>query len=307
MISRKAYYRVKPLVPRRAQLMMRRMLIKRMLPRYEHIWPVNEQAARPPAGWTGWPEGKKFALVLTHDVDTSRGRDRCEPLVEMEESMGFRSSVYLVPERYTVPSGLRTSLTSRGFEVGVHGLNHDGKLYDNRDTFNQRASRINTYLKDWECTGFRSPAMHNNLDWLGDLDIAYDASTFDTDPFEPQPKGVETIFPFWVPRTSGRGGYVEMPYTLPQDCTLFVLMKEKGISLWKKKLDWVAERGGMAMLITHPDYMAFDGKPTFDTYPAEYYRKFLDYIRQKHEGAYWHVLARDVARFWTETQVPHQD
>ena len=34
------------------------------------------------------------------------------------------------------------------------------------------------------------------------LNIAYDASTFDTDPFEPQPDGVNTIFPFWVPRRS---------------------------------------------------------------------------------------------------------
>ena len=41
--------------------------------------------------------------------------------------------------------------------------------------------------------------MLHNLVWLRDLDILYDASTFDTDPFEPQPEGMETIFPFWVP------------------------------------------------------------------------------------------------------------
>jgi hypothetical protein len=32
-------------------------------------------------------------------------------------------------------------------------------------------------------------------------------------------------------------------------------MGEKTISIWKKKLDWIVEKGGMALLITHPDYM----------------------------------------------------
>ena len=69
--------------------------------------------------------------------------------------------------------------------------------------------------------------MHHNLEWIGKLDIEYDLSTFDTDPFEPQPDGVGTIFPFWVERKDGRSGYVEMPYSLVQDFTLFLLMKEE--------------------------------------------------------------------------------
>jgi len=307
MVSRKVYYRVKPLVPRRVQLLMRRLWTRRMMPRYEHVWPVNEQAARPPADWRGWPQGRQFALILTHDVDTRRGRDRCEDLMRLEESLGFRSSFYLVPERYSIPADLRESLTSRGFEVGVHGLNHDGRLYESRDLFDRRAARINMYLKQWGCTGFRSPAMHSNLGWLGCLDIRYDASTFDTDPFEPQPQGTDTIFPFFVPRDKGRSDYVELPYTLPQDFTLFVLMKQADISIWKRKLDWVAARGGMALLITHPDYMTFDGRPTFDTYPADYYAQFLRYVKDRYEGLYWPALAADMARFWSESRMPVQD
>ena len=69
-------------------------------------------------------------------------------------------------------------------------------LYRFRRVLQQRASIINAYLKEWGAVGFRSPAMHHNLEWLQDLDIEYDASTFDTDPFEPQPDGVGTIFPF---------------------------------------------------------------------------------------------------------------
>ena len=99
-----------------------------------------------------------------------------------------------------MPAGLRDWLTDRGFEVGVHDLHHDGKLYSSRDEFRLRAKRVNFYLKEWKASGFRSGFMLHNLSWLGDLEIQYDASTFDTDPFEPQPDGVNTIFPFWVPR-----------------------------------------------------------------------------------------------------------
>ena len=116
---------------------------------------------------------------------------------------GFRSSFNFIPEGdYRVPAALRAWLTDRGFEVGVHDLHHDGKLYSSRDEFRRKAHRINSYLKEWNAVGFRSGFMLHNLNWIRDLDIQYDASTFDTDPFEPQPDGVDTIFPFWVSRPS---------------------------------------------------------------------------------------------------------
>ena len=298
----KLYYTVKPFIPRRVQLILRRLWIHAMLPSYRNVWPICQNAGKTPKDWSGWPESRRFALVLTHDVDTARGHDRCKRLVEIEQKLGFKSSVYFVPERYSVSPDLREYLTSNGFEVGVHGLNHDGKLYKSKEVFMKRAVQINQYLKEWNCSGFRSPAMHYNLDWIGNLDIEYDASTFDTDPFEPQPKGMETIFPFLVPAKGMRKSYVELPYTMPQDSTLFIMMKEKGIEIWKEKLDWIAERGGMVMLTTHPDYVAFDGKPTFDTYPAQYYKQFLNYVKSRYEGQYWHVLSCDMAKFWANNK-----
>lgn len=307
MLSMKMYYAVKPLIPRRLQLALRRLRIRQMLPSHAHEWPVCPGAGRIPDGWVGWPGQKRFALVLTHDVDTRRGYDRCRRLIEIEERLGFRSALFFVPERYRVSPDLRRYLTAHGFEVGVHGLTHDGKLYSSREVFDSRATRINQYIRQWNCCGFRSPAMHHNLDWLRALDIAYDASTFDTDPFEPQPRGVGTIFPFQVSPDDARPGYVELPYTLPQDSTLFILMKEKGIRIWKEKIDWVAAHGGMALVLTHPDYMAFDGAPTFDTYRAAYYEELLEYIRTTYQGQYWHALPADVARFWVASQVEHEE
>ena len=144
--------------------------------------------------------------------------------------------------------------------------------------------------------GFRCPSMYHNLDWIGDLDVTYDASTFDVDPFEPQPDGVGTIYPFVVHKKST--DYVELPYTLPQDHLLYVIMKEQTISIWKSKLDWIAEKGGMALLITHPDYMRFDdGKAAADEYPVRFYSEFLEYVGNRYKGHYWHALPRDVAQF----------
>lgn len=223
--------------------------------------------------------------------------------IEME--LRFRSSFNLIPEgNYTVPADLRRALQQNGFEIGVHDLEHDGKLYYNREDFRKKAERINAYLKDWGAVGFRSAFMLHNLEWLADLDISYDASTFDTDPFEPQPDGVNSIFPFWVSRDrsaqngSDHAGYVELPYTLVQDSTLFLHLKEPDTSVWKMKLDWIASHGGMALLDTHPDYMSFSGEKSSGTYPAEFYREFLHYVRQNYGDKMWAVLPRTMAEWY---------
>jgi len=142
--------------------------------------------------------------------------------------------------------------------------------------------------------------MYHNLDMVHGLNIEYDASTFDTDPFEPQPDGMGAIFPFWVEGKNGKRGYVELPYTLSQDFLLFILMQHENIDIWKTKLDWIIKQGGMALLIIHPDYINFaNNKLKENEYPVEYYAEFLQHIKTKYEGQYWHVLPKDMARFWS--------
>ncbi|MFO7606549.1 MAG: hypothetical protein R6W72_09655 [Desulfurivibrionaceae bacterium] len=293
------YYNLKKYIPRKTQIFLRRQLVRGQRFRYGKVWPIDESAKAGPAAWPGWPERKKFALVLTHDVDTARGVGNCRKLMELESRLGFRSSFNFVPERYEVPAELRHELTANGFEVGVHGLNHDGTLYRSREIFRERAARINRYIEEWQAVGFRSPSMHHNLDWIHDLNIEYDASTFDTDPFEPQSDGVGTIFPFRVQNGSADNGYVELPYTLPQDFTLFVLMGQQDIDIWRKKLDWLANHRGMALVNVHPDYMNFTGKTnSLEEYPSRYYQQFLEYIKERYKGEYWHVLPREMARLF---------
>jgi len=295
---KKLFYIIKPLIPRWLQISLRRQLVSKQREKFKDIWPILSSAAEKPKYWKGWPDEKKFAIVLTHDVELKGGHDKCKSLMRIEKDLGFRSSYNFVPERYNVSEDLRKYLEDNGFEVGVHGLNHDGKLFSSKSIFDERSKKINYYIKKWNVVGFRAPAMHHNLEWLRQLDIEYDLSTFDTDPFEPQSDGVGTIFPFFVNRNNGKEPYVEMPYTLVQDFTLFILMQEKDNSIWEKKLDWIAENGGVAILNVHPDYINFENNPSLEEYPIKYYTDFLKFVKQNYTNDYWNVLPKQLSSFW---------
>ena len=120
------------------------------------------------------------------------------------------------------------------------------------------------------------------------------------------------IFPFWVPRpldaprrrlsrnqANGNGahrGYAELPYTLPQDSTLFRVLGERTGDIWLGKLDWIAKRGGMALLDIHPDYISFDGETSHPgEFPVSLYREFLEYAIKRYRKDFWNALPREVA------------
>lgn len=328
MFRRNLYYTFKPILPRRLRRAVRGVFVRRKLKQVAGVWPILESAGETPPGWPGWPDGKRFAFVLTHDVEGAEGLSKVRQLAELEMSLGFRSSFNFVPEgEYSVPSALRSWLTENGFEVGVHDLHHDGHLYRSREEFARRARKINGYLKEWGVGGYRSGFMLHNYAWHHDLEVAYDATSFDTDPFEPQPDGVGTIFPFFVPRPAAeprakgqeqsrdsehsllaqrssrqfntpRSGYVELPYTLPQDSTLFFLLGETSDQIWRKKVDWVAGKGGMALLNTHPDYMHFGPGPAdAQHFSVEIYAAFLRYLSTAYAKQYWNPLPKEIAQF----------
>ena len=327
MPANRLYYHLKPYMPWRFRMALRRMMARRKRKAFRDVWPINESAGHPPSGWRGWPEGKKFALVLTHDVESSAGLAKCSQLMQLEREMGFRSSFNFIPEgEYRMTRKFREELGKNGFEVGIQDLKHDGKLFQSREAFRRGARQINRYLREWGAVGFRSGFMFHNLEWAHDLDVEYSSCTFDTDPFEPQPDDVGTIFPFWVPRpnsgikpdsaldssssrathhSSPASGYVELPYTLPQDSTLFLVLSEPTPEIWLRKLDWIVQHGGMALVNVHPDYLRFPGEPASPhTYPVEFYKKLLQCAREKYGQSFWHALPKQTAAFCKATMQP---
>src|SRR5271170_2600869 len=152
MLVSRAYYLLKPIMPWRLRVALRRWRAHRRRQAFADVWPIDARAARTPPVWPGWPAGKRFALILTHDVEGSKGLSRVEQLMNVEAKHGFRSCFNFVPKGdYSVSDTTREMLDQAGFEVGVHGLEHDGKLYSSKAAFAAKSSQINEYLQRWKC------------------------------------------------------------------------------------------------------------------------------------------------------------
>lgn len=293
----RVYYKAKPWLPRGFRHAVRGRHARWKRSQVAHNWPIFPGSEKPPKWFSGWPGGRQFAFVLTHDVEGQSGLDKCRQVMEIEKRHGFRSCFNFIPEgQYQVPCDFRRELIEEGFEVGVHDLRHDGSLFQSRSSFRRQAVSINNYLQEWEAVGFRAGFMFHNLEWIHDLEVDYDSSTFDTDPFEPQDDGVGTIFPFWVGDGAGNG-YVELPYTLTQDGTLFLLLQERSTSVWDHKLDWIVKNRGMVLLDTHPDYFGLGPRAEKGTFPAALYENLLARVKREYDGQFWHALPREVAQF----------
>lgn len=293
------YYALKPFLPRLLTCSLRRLHAAQARARFPLGWPIEARYVhfqwevmrqlllltqkRTLTFRSFWPDGQPFALVLTHDIETQKGQDNVRAVADLEESLGFRSSFNFVPERYPLNQGLIRELKDRGFEVGVHGLNHDGKLFSSYTEFNKRAQRINQYIQSFDAAGFRAPFTHRNPEWMQLLDIAYDLSFFDTDPYEPLPGGSMSIWPYMM------GRFVELPYTLPQDSTLLMVLGEKTPKIWLQKTEFIKKYHGMALVNTHPDYLK-------DGADWNIYKEFLQTMQE--QKGYWHALPVEVAQWW---------
>ncbi len=298
--SRRLYYRLKPMLPRSLVVRMRR-LHRRTVERADHDlgWPVEDRYARFLWATAGhlleraevreapfvffWPHGSSLALVLTHDIETAEGQAFVPTLARLEEELGFRSSFNFVAERYPLDRELIRDLQARGFEVGIHGLKHDGHDFQTRTEFERRARLVNGHLSALGAVGFRSPLTHRNPEWMQSLEVEYDLSFFDSDPFEPIPGGTMSIWPYVM------GRFLELPYTLAQDFTLTEVVGERSPRLWLEKMEFLSRYFGMALVNTHPDYLQDSNRMCI-------YRDFLEAIRERE--ACWHALPREVARWW---------
>jgi hypothetical protein len=234
-----------------------------------------------------WPEGLPSCSIITHDVEQVNGRDFCPALMDLDEKFGIKSSFQLIPEgRYTLSSSFLQSIRSRGFEVNVHDLNHDGRLFTNKEKFSSRAPRINQYGRELGAQGFRSGALYHNLDWYGELEFSYDMSVPSAAHLDPQRGGCCTVMPYFI------GKILELPVTTTQDYSLFHILGQYSIDLWKRQIAQITEKHGLASFIIHPDYIL--EQRTRDTY--ESLLGYLADLRSKEK--IWIALPREVNQWW---------
>lgn len=302
-LMRGAYYAVRPLLP----VAIRKHLQRRALRGWDRIpfprWPVDVSVdalmqelmslsirARDgdsvPFIWF-WPDGHRGALIITHDVETAAGRDHCSTLMDMTAARGFRSSFQVVPERrYEVPDSYLDEIRSRGFEVNLHGLYHDGHLFRSEPEFKARATQINAYARKWGAAGFRSPVLYRNADWMNALEFEYDLTFPNVAHLDPQRGGCCTVMPYFL------GRMVELPLTTTQDYSLFHILQTHSLDLWKQQVDRILANDGLVSILVHPDYV-------IDNEPRAAYAALLDYLREVCDSRrLWAALPRDAASWW---------
>jgi hypothetical protein len=236
-----------------------------------------------------WPDGHNAAVILTHDVETASGRDFCSMLMDLNGSYGMHASFQVVPEqRYEVPTAYLDEIRSRGSEVNIHDLNHDGSLFVNKDEFARRATKINDYAKSFGAVGFRSAILYRNPDWLGALDFTYDMSFPNSAPLDPQRGGCCTVMPYFI------DDMVELPLTTVQDYSLFHVLGTYGMELWERQITALLSRYGLLTFLVHPDYV-------IESKPQDAYRRLLERIQViATEHNCWKPLPREVAYWWKQ-------
>jgi hypothetical protein len=292
------YYRARPLLPRPLQIWLRRRFARVQARSSFPRWPVEtcvhdffelmlsilaELSGEPVPCIAPWPNDHTWAFVLTHDVEHAEGLAAIGPVVELERAHGLRSSWNLVPRRYGIDPARVSELVEAGFEVGVHGVYHDGRDVESWSTWQHRLPIAHEAAERWNAVGFRSAASHRHADWMRSLRFDYDSSWPDTDPFEPQKGGCCTWLPFF------NGELVELPLTLRQDHTLFVILGHQDETAWVQKTNFLRGQGGMAMIDTHPDYLV--DERIFRAY-ARFLERFAD------DATAWQALPREVSAWW---------
>jgi len=264
------YYRLRPMFP----ISLRSHLQKFYLRGWDSIafpgWPVDRsvdilferllvlamqalQVDRLPFIWF-WPGDRQACAIVTHDVENTAGRDFCSRLMDIDDAFGIKSSFQIVPEkRYSVPPLYLELIRNRGSEVNVHGLDHEGDLFENREAFMESAGKINQYAKLFGSRGFRSPVLYRNIDWLQELNFSYDMSVPNVARLEAQRGGCCTVMPYFLP-----GGMLELPLTTTEDYSLFHILKDYSTTLWKKQMSIILDGHGLMNFVIHPDYVIED-------------------------------------------------
>jgi len=236
-----------------------------------------------------WPDGAPSCAIITHDVETSSGRDLCGTLMDMEDFHGMKSSYQVIPEqRYTTSAEFLDSIHRRGFELVVHDLNHDGHLYRSQEQFLERASRINEYGKEYGASGFRAAVLYRRQLWYDALDFEYDMSVPNVAHLDPQRGGCCTVMPFFI------GKILELPVTTTQDYTLFNILQDYSIDLWKQQSELIMQKHGLMSFIVHPDYIISSREQGI-------YNQLLYHLAQlREEKGLWIALPREVNKWWRQ-------
>lgn len=250
-----------------------------------------------------WPEGKRYAVTLSHDVDTDyafRTPQALAALRHIEERVGMRSA-WMIITRYAASGRAALSdLVQSGHEIGCHSTRHDHRLAflpaaRMRDRVREGKERLSPY----GAIGFRSPnylrtpSLYEALSGRFDYDMSMHDVVGDSSNLTPANEGCCTCLPFFVAGTN----VLEIPTTVPEDWEFELrgVPPRGGFTAQKLAIQRIRSLGGVANVLTHPE-------PTLSLRPAwlDIYRELIELAAA--DDAAWPALPRDVNRHWRERQ-----
>jgi hypothetical protein len=304
-LIRDVYYYLRPALPVSVRSHLQRMWLRSRDKDNFPCWPVDRTVDRMfeklmllsmqarkeseiPFIWF-WPDGKSSCAIMTHDVETAAGLGFSDRLMDINDSFGIKSSFQIIPEqRYSVGEIALSAIRSRGFEINVHDLKHDGHLFDDHDRFLQSADRINEYAKHFGSRGFRSGVLYRNLNWYEAFSFSYDMSVPNNGRLDPQPGGCCTIMPYFI------GEILELPVTTTQDYALFNILGTYSLDLWREQIGQIMKQHGLISFIVHPDYL--NTRKALDSYSG-----LLAHLAalRSNEGL-WIALPGQVDSWWRQ-------
>jgi peptidoglycan/xylan/chitin deacetylase (PgdA/CDA1 family) len=250
------------------------------------------------SGENFWPYNKKYAITLTHDVDTEKGFKNIPMLLKIEEKYNITSSWNIVGHSYKLEFKYIDNLVEQGHEIVLHGFNHDNKLaYIKNEDIELRFQKCLELLQRYNIKGFRSPSLLRSDRLFGILPkyFQYDSSIPDTEIYSPigNRNGCCSVFPFFI------NNLLELPLTIPQDAVLLNLgySPEKIFSAWINKLNWIKSIGALAVVNTHPD-PHYSGNAKM----SKLYEKFIETIVKDPNA--WIANPCEIAKYWINNRNP---
>ena len=303
-LARQLYYAMRPLLPLGVRSHLQKIYLRNWRNRPFPAWPVDftvEMLMKEllllglktaglqsiPFIWF-WPDGASACSIMTHDVEAEPGKQFCSTLMDIDDEFKIPASFQIVPEhRYPVPRDYIEEIKTRGFEVNVQDLNHDGRLFWEYEEFKRRADKINRYGWEFGAAGFRSAILYRNQEWYGALDyFKYDMSVPNVAHLDPQPGGCCTVMPYFI------GNMLELPLTTTQDHSLFHILGDYSMGLWRRQIDLILNHNGLISFIVHPDYI-------IEARAQAVYRSLLAELTQlRADKNVWIAQPREVNWWW---------
>jgi len=253
-------------------------------------WPLDLSADFI-ADWTSSDDvpvtNRPTPVLLTHDIDSPDGLRRLvDSFLGLEESVGARSTSYVVPCAWKLDHGLLNAVVARGHEIGVHGYDHSNRTpFFDRDRRRQRLEEGRAALARYAPAGYRAPSLVRTAGLLEDLAdyFQYDSSIPTSGgPFPTPNNGCATARPFRIGRT------LEIPITLRRDGTAqFLGYSPAEIGrMWADDARDIAAARGTVVLLTHCEKRFSGNAPMLEAY-----RQFLEFIARSPEFT-WSLAGR---------------